>query len=126
MSYKSHFENLDVYKSARLLRIKVWSLTKSFPNEEKFRLTDQIIRSTRKCAANIAEGNGRFHWQENIQFCRIARGSLTETQDHINVAEECGYLSNSECTELKNEVQRLIRLLNGYLNYLERKRNEPK
>ena len=74
------------------MRKRIFELTKSFPIEEKFKLTDQIIRSTRKCPANIAEGHGRFHFQENIQFCRITRGSLTETQDHLNCAFECNYI----------------------------------
>lgn len=67
----------------------VFEMVKSFPKEEKFRLSDQLIRSTRKCPANIAEGHGRYHWQENIQYNRIARGSLTESIDHLNVAKEC-------------------------------------
>lgn len=77
------FEELEVWKKARSLRKEISSLVKTFPNEEKYRLTDQIIRSSRSSTSNIAEGFGRFHYQENIQFCRQARGSLTETIDHL-------------------------------------------
>ncbi|MFT5386319.1 MAG: four helix bundle protein [Saprospiraceae bacterium] len=56
------FEDLEIYKKARVLRNDIFKLTSSFPAEEKYRLTDQIIRSTRKCPANIAEGHGRYHF----------------------------------------------------------------
>ncbi len=112
------FEELEIYKRACILRKKVFQLVKSFPAEEKFRLTDQIIRSTRKCPANIAEGHGRFHYQENIQYCRIARGSLTETMDHLNCAFECQYITNELKISLKQEVELLIKMLNGYVNFL--------
>ncbi len=61
---------LESWKSARQLRIAISDLVKSFPADEKFRLKDQIIRSSRSIPANIAEGYGRFHYQENIQFCK--------------------------------------------------------
>jgi len=106
------------------LRMKIWRIVKGFPKEEKFRLVDQMLRSSRKCAANIAEGHGRFHWQENIQFCRIARGSMTETQDHLNVAEECSYITMDLRNELKAEIEALIRSINSFIKYLEKKRDE--
>jgi four helix bundle protein len=110
---------LKIYQRACVLRIKIFELTKSFPQEERFRLSDQIIRSTRKCPANIAEGYGRFHFQENIQFCRIARGSLTETMDHLNCANECNYITIEQLDEYKTEVSTLIKMINGYIRYLQ-------
>ena len=109
---------LKIYQRACILRKKIFELVKNFPAEEKFRLADQIIRSTRKCPANIAEGYGRFHFQENIQYCRIARGSLTETLDHLSCAFECGYISTEVLSELKNDVETLIKMTNGYIKYL--------
>ena len=79
----SGFEELDVWKECRKLRKEISKLVKLFPIEEKFKLVDQIVRSSRSTTANIAEGHGRFHYQENIQFCRQARGSLNETLDHL-------------------------------------------
>jgi len=114
------FEDLEVYKIAIQFRQKIFELAKSFPPEEKYRLIDQIIRSTRKCPANIAEGYGRFHYQENIQFSRIARGSLTETQDHLNCVSECKYISQEQHTDLKADAIQLIKMINGYIRlYLE-------
>ncbi|PIQ49239.1 MAG: hypothetical protein COW03_05910 [Cytophagales bacterium CG12_big_fil_rev_8_21_14_0_65_40_12] len=79
------FKDLEAWKKARELRKEISSLSKSFPIEEKYKLSDQIVRAARSVTANIAEGYGRFHYQENIQFCRIARSSLTEVQDHLTV-----------------------------------------
>jgi len=119
------FEDLEIYKRAIVLRKTIFELTKKFPIEEKYKLVDQIVRSTRKCPANVAEGHGRFHYQENIQFCRIARGSLTETQDHLNCAFECGYIDEKCLYKLKEDIENLIRMINGYIRYLNsRKHNK--
>jgi four helix bundle protein len=69
-------------------------LTRNWPAEERFRLCDQLIRSSRSVTANIAEGYGRFYERDNVRFCRIARGSLYETQDHLITANDEGYLSD--------------------------------
>ena len=80
------FKDLEVWKKSRALRRELSLLVKTFPAEENYRLTDQLIRAGRSVTANIAEGYGRYHYQENIQFCRQSRGSLTEVQDHLTVA----------------------------------------
>ena len=77
------FKDLEVWKKSRGLRRELSLLVKTFPAEENYRLTDQLIRAGRSVTANIAEGYGRYHYQENIQFCRQSRGSLTEVQDHF-------------------------------------------
>ena len=124
MKHRS-FEELNVYKKSVEIRKLVYELVKRFPSEEKFRLTDQIIRSTRKCPANIAEGHGRFHFQENIQFNRIARGSLTESIDHLNVALECKFIKQEEYQNLRDRITSNIKLINGYIKYL-REQKESK
>ena len=87
------FTELETWKQAREIRIFTSEITKKFPSEEKFRLIDQIIRSSRSIASNIAEGHGRFHYQDNIRFCIIARGSLSETLDHFIVARDENLIS---------------------------------
>jgi len=73
------FEDLECWKEARKLSIHVKiNILSKFPENEKFDLTLQLSRSSRFIGNNISEGFGRFHYQENIQFCGIARGSLTE------------------------------------------------
>lgn len=115
---KKSFKELEAWKKARVLRKEVSRLCKTFPAEEKYRLVDQMIRSARSVTANIAEGYGRFHYQENIQFCRQSRGSLTELQDHLTVALDEEYINEQRLNEFDEKVEECIRILNGYINYL--------
>ena len=64
------FKELEVWQKCRQLRQDIWTIVKMFPAEEKYRLSDQLIRSSRSPSTQIAEGYGRYHYQENIQFCR--------------------------------------------------------
>ena len=117
------FTELDVWKKARSIRIQIKELTASFPVDEKFRLTDQIIRSSRSIGDNIAEGHGRFHYQDNIRFCVIARGSLTETLDHLIVGFDDGLVSKEQFTILKDEIDLCMAKLNGYILFIKTKRD---
>jgi len=116
------FKDLEIYKSATALRRQIFDLVKRFPKEERYRLSDQLIRSTRKCPANIGEGHGRYHYQENIQYCRIARGSLCETIDHLATALECNYMEQKQHDELVKHLISLLKMLNGYINYLRKEK----
>lgn len=112
------FKELEAWKQARELRKEIALLVKSFPPEEKFRLMDQMIRASRSVTANIAEGYGRFHYQENVQFCRVSRGSLTELQDHLTVALDESYIEEGIEKQFDDKIEECIRILNGYINYL--------
>lgn len=114
------FEELECYRLARQLRKEVSRFCKSLPREEEYRLKDQIIRSSRSVTANIAEGYGRHHHQENIQFCRTARGSLTETLDHLIVAVDDGYLTDDQYASMRGLLEETRKVLNGYIAYLKR------
>jgi four helix bundle protein len=78
-----------------------------------------MIRSSRSSTACIAEGYGRFHYQENIQFCRQSRGSLYELIDHIDTALECELISEKTALDIMEEIKTAIRMLNGYIKYLK-------
>jgi len=120
MANLSSFEELVCWKEAASLRRNVRSVTKKFPPEEKFRLTDQLIRASRSATANIAEGFGRYYYQENTQFCRHSRGSLHEIIGHLIVANEEEFITENELNELKQHTLKSIAILNGYINYLQR------
>jgi len=111
------FTELEVWKQSRKVRQWVSKLVKSFPLDEKYRLTDQIIRSSRSIGNNIAEGHGRFHYQDNIRFCIIARGSLTETLDHLLIAIDEEIVTNEILQSFQPEYDSCLRLLNGYIQY---------
>lgn len=112
------FEDLDCWKKITALRRVLSDLVKTFPSDEKYRLTDQIIRAARSATSNIAEGYGRFHYQENIQYCRQTRGSLYELIEHLIVANDEGIISKEVLTSLKSEIASCLAVLNGYINYL--------
>ncbi len=112
------FEDLEVYKAAREYRKKIFALTKRLPPEEKYNLTSQMRRAGTSLTNNIAEGHGRYHYQENIHFLRYARGSLEELLDDINICIDEHYLPAEEMDELKSEGYSLLRRINGYIAYL--------
>jgi len=114
------FEDLDVYKVCRESRKRLSKLVKTFPPEEKYRLVDQIIRASRSVTANIAEGYGRYHYQENIQFCRQARGSVCELLDHINTALDEEYISREIHDDYRKDILRAVQVINGYIRYLQK------
>ena len=100
------FEELGCYAEGRILRQLISSFCR--------------IRASRSITANIAEGYGRHHHQENMQFCRQARGSLSETLDHLSVALDEAYLTVEEFQILRNQVETTWKVLNGYIAYLTR------
>ena len=116
----NNFEDLQVWKECRNLRKQVSIVVKSFPSEEKYRMVDQLIRASWSITANIAEGHGRFHYQENIQFCRQARGSLSETLDHIICALDENYISINQLDIFRNQYNLCLKILNGYIAYLQK------
>lgn len=119
-----NLENLDVWNEGRNFRKRISELTKKFPEFEKYKLKDQMIRASRSFTANIAEGYGRFHYQENIQFCRQARASLFELFDHFTVALDEGYIKTEEFEEYRKELFSLIKMVNGYIKYLIKKKTK--
>lgn len=118
------FRDLEVWKSCAAIRVKIWEFCKKFPRDEKNRLIDQMLRASRSATANIAEGYGRYHYQESIQFCRQARGSLYELIDHLLTAQECHYLNSDQTDAIIEEIKISIALLNGYVKYLKRRKEE--
>jgi four helix bundle protein len=98
---------------------KISIIIKLLPVSEKFELISQIKRSSRSITANISEGFGRFHHQENIQFCRIARGSLTETMEHLITAFDEHYINEDFLKELNEDYKKCLKELNTYIKYLK-------
>ena len=118
------FESLEVWQAGRKLRQDVSALVKSFPSIEKLRLADQMVRASRSVTANIAEGYGRYHFQENIQFCRQARGSLFELLDHFSVCNDEGYITEEKLADFRRSILNTIKVLNGYIGYLRNQKGD--
>jgi len=122
MNHNAHksFTELEVWKKAIDLKNEIKKLTESFPGEERFRLTDQIIRTLRSINAVIAEGHGRYTFKDQLHFCIIARGSLSETYNHLIDALDCNYITQEQLNCYKNKIDEIERLLNGYIAYLRK------
>lgn len=114
------FEDLEVYSLTRDLTNLVYKTTKTFPDEEKFGIVSQIRRAITSVGANIAEGFGRYHYKENIQFCRNARGSLTEVKHFMITALDLGYIENPTFEEFLQKYDTLKIKLNNYIRSIGR------
>ena len=114
------FEELEVWKEARALKKSIRQLTDTFPPEEKYRLTDQIIRSSRSIGIQIAEGHGRQTNADEKRFCIIGRGSLSETLAHLIDAYDEAYITEETLNEYRLKVKTVERLLNGYMRWLDK------
>ena len=109
------FEDLDVWKLGREIRRELYQLAAGLPKHEQYGLGQQVRTAAVSLTANIAEGYGRFHFKENMQFCRIARGSAYELLDHVIVCHDLGYLDEKGHREFRQKLVRFIQLLNGYI-----------
>ena len=103
------FKNLIVWQKAMELVRVVYQLSKSFPSDERYALTDQLRRAVVSIPSNIAEGNGRASNKDYAHFLAIARGSLFETLTQIQIAEDLGYIGDHEDIDnLAADVGRML------------------
>ena len=99
MLYVKSFRDLEVYKLARVVSKEIYLLSKAFPSEERYSLTDQIRRSSRSVGAQIAEAWGKRRYENHfISKLTDSDSEQLETQHWIEVSEECGYI-NSEISQ---------------------------
>jgi four helix bundle protein len=90
-----NLDKLEVWVRAKDFALVIYNeVVPHLPADEKWNLTQQLKRGTQSIPANIAEGHGRYHFLDNVRFCYMARGSLTEVQSHMTLAHELGYLSD--------------------------------
>ncbi len=121
-----------------LSRLKVWGRAKDFalsvykrvlpslPSEEKWNLNQQLRRASLSISANIAEGYGRFYYQDNVRFCYNARGSLEEVLSHLTFAHDMDFISEELYKELISEGDEIDKMINGYISYLKKSKQGAK
>ncbi len=115
------YTELDVWVESRKLVSMIYDLTKSFPKEEIYGLTNQMRRSSISIPSNIAEGCGRRTSADTIKFLHIARGSLYEVETQLFLASDQKYMDLSYFESILNQIKICKKLLNGFINYYSNK-----
>jgi len=118
------FEDLDVWKVGREIRKDLYEFADQLPKQEQYCLAQQVRTAAISLTTNIAEGYGRFHFKENVQFCRIARGSAYELLDHLIACQDHGYLDEKQHKGLNDKLLRFIQLINGYIRSIGKASNK--
>jgi len=111
------YTDLEVWQESRKLTNNIYGLTKLFPKEEQFGLSNQIRRAAVSVTSNIAEGCGRQTSKDTINFLHISRGSLYELETQCFVALDQAYISKQQFESIYTHIQSCKRLLNGFINY---------
>lgn len=119
------FERLKVWELSREIVREVYTLTKVFPNDERFGLIDQLRRAAVSIPSNIAEGSGRTSFKDQAHFVEIAYGSLMEVCCQLTVAVDLLYISSGEIDIVREHIESLSRQLQSYRRYLIKQSEEP-
>ncbi len=115
---KSYIE-LEVWKKARALSKEIYLVSANFPSEEKFGLTTQIRRAAVSVPSNIAEGCGRNHSKDSIQFFFVARGSIYEIETQLYIAFDLGFINETSLANLISKLETTRKLLHGFIKYYQ-------
>ena len=109
MKAAKHFRDLDVYQNAMTQVMRVFDLTKMFPGEERFALTDQVRRSSRSVCANVAEAWRKRRYQAAfVSKLNDAEAEAAETQVHLEIALRHGYVDQRAFDEFDDAYEKII------------------
>lgn len=117
----SNYKKLDVWIFSMETVKEVYRLTRSYPIEERYGLVSQTNRAAVSIPANVAEGLGRNYQKDTIQFLHISRGSAYEVETLLCIAREINIIDEFSFNKSKDLIDRNIRVINGFINYLESK-----
>ncbi|TRZ76367.1 MAG: four helix bundle protein [Bacteroidetes bacterium] len=113
------YKDLEIWKKGILLSMEIYSLTSTFPTDEKYGLTSQIRRATTSIPANIAEGYGRESGKNYIQFLKISRGSLYELDTFLTIALGLKYLTKEQRNNLNDKTEELSKMINSLIKKID-------
>ncbi len=117
MEHVNSFKDLEVYKLSQQLAQEIFKLTKKFPKEEMYSLTDQIRRSSRSIGAQIAEAWAKRRYIKHfVSKLTDSDGEQQETQHWIETAFDCDYLSEKQKNDLLIDYTKVGRMLNSMIN----------
>lgn len=122
-----NLEKLEVWVRAKDFAVAVYKeIVPHLPADERWNLTQQLKRAAQSIPANIAEGHGRYHFLDNVRFCYMARGSLTEVQSHLELAHQLGYIPDEIYKRMTLSAESIGKQLNNYIAYLKRSKQGEK
>ena len=114
------FKRLEVWSKAHELTLLIYQRTRSFPKDEMYGLTSQIRRASASIGANIAEGCGRRSDPEMRRFIQIARGSASELEYHLLLANDLHFLATDEFAAMESNILEIQRMLAALAQRLQR------
>lgn len=113
------FKDLRVWQEAHQIVLNIYKITKEFPKDELFGLTNQIRRASVSITSNISEGFNRNSSKEKIQFYYIALGSIAETQNQLLVAKDVGYLKPDIFDKIEAQLIMVQKMLNSLIKAIK-------
>lgn len=116
----NRFESLPIFQDAHALVLFVYTLTKTFPDDERFGLTSQLRRSVSSVPANIIEGNSRNHKKGYLEFLYIAKGSLEETKYHLLLAKDLQYIEPDDYVKAFQLAENVGKQITGLIHYVRK------
>lgn len=112
------FKDMPIWQEAMLVAETIFKMTENLPRKEDFSFTSQIRRSALSISANIAEAFGRYHILNKINFYYMARGSVTETESHLEYGQRVGYLNPEYVLILSEKLSKLYNDINKVITTL--------
>jgi four helix bundle protein len=116
-----NFKELKVWQEARTLVKAVYQLSKAFPDDERFGLTNQVRRSAISIPSNIAEGSGRKTQKDFCHFLYVSQGSSIELEIQLILAMDLEYINEETFSEIESALTTVQKMLNGLINSIENK-----
>jgi len=118
------FRDLEIWKEAHALRLKIYKVSSSFPKEEKYNLSSQIRGSSSSVADQIAEAHGRYFYADKSRVLFQARGEAEETRSQLSLSFDLGYISKEDFEHLDNRYNNLCMRINKYISSLKKKKTD--
>lgn len=118
---------MPIWGEAMEIAELVFRLTESLPKKEDYGLTSQIRRAALSISANIAEAFGRYHINDKINFYYFSRGSVAETQNHLEYVSRVGYFHQAGVSTIDSKLNKLYEYINRLIKFLKpQPQSQPK
>ena len=126
MSYQYGFERLEVWQDSRVFVKHIYTLTKSFPKEERLSLCSQLQRAAVSIPSNIAEGMSRTSDREKIRFLEVAYGSLMEVYCQLCISSDLSYITATQLDDLKTQIDKMSNKMNALVKAIKQRMQDNK